>query len=82
MNAPIQVPMIAGAPATAANAAKCRRPGLFRTTGAAMPTPSVTLWRVNPTIRNTPSAVSPRAKALPIANPSPRLCSPIPTAIW
>jgi len=46
--------------------------------GAAMPTPSVMLCRVKPTIRKVPRAVSPRANAAPMASPSPRLCSPIP----
>ena len=45
-----------------------------------MPSPSVTLCTMNPTIRNVPSASSPSAIEEPIANPSPRLCSPIPIA--
>ncbi len=49
--------------------------------GAAMPTPSVMLCRVNPSTRKVPRAVSPRANAAPIASPSPRLWSPIPREI-
>ena len=46
-----------------------------------MPSPSVTLWIMKPTIRNAPSCNSPSAKEAPIASPSPRLCRPMPTAI-
>ena len=46
-----------------------------------MPSPSVMLCTMKPTIRNVPSASSPSAIDEPIASPSPRLCSPIPIAI-
>ena len=46
-----------------------------------MPSPSVTLWTMKPTIRNVPSASSPTANDEPMARPSPRLCRPMPTAI-
>ena len=49
-------------------------------TGAAMPSPSVTLWIMKPTIRNVPSCSSPKANELPIASPSPRLWTPMPIA--
>ncbi len=64
-----------------ASQAKWKSFGLSLRMGAAMPTPSVMLCRVNPTIRNAPRAVSPRANAAPMASPSPRLCRPIPRAM-
>ena len=48
--------------------------------GAAIPSPSVTLWIMKPTIRNEPSVSCPKANEVPIASPSPKLCSPIPIA--
>src|SRR5829696_791843 len=78
---PIQVPTMAGPPPSNASHRKCTRRGLSLKMGAAMPTPSVMLCSVKPTTRKTPSAASPRANAAPMASPSPRLCSPIPSAI-
>ena len=81
MKPPIHAPAIAGAPAITASAAA--RPKLIvtpRAAGAAMPIPSVTLWIMNPTIRNVPSVSSPNANDDPIASPSPRLWTPIPIA--
>ena len=49
--------------------------------GAAIPSPSVMLWIMKPTIRNEPSVSWPNANEVPIASPSPKLCSPMPTAI-
>ena len=90
-NPPIQVPKIAGAPANITNQKNTPRLGelafsplaevLPGNIGAAMPMPSVILWSVKPTTRKEPRAASPRAKAAPIASPSPKLCKPIPMAI-
>ena len=38
------------------------------------------LWTMKPTIRNEPSVSCPNANDVPIASPSPKLCSPIPIA--
>ena len=82
MKPPIQAPTIAGAPAISASAPSRGEvpPGRRSAIGAAMPSPSVMLCTMNPTIRNVPSASSPSAIDEPIARPSPRLCSPIPIA--
>ncbi len=40
----------------------------------------MTLWIMKPTIRNEPSVSCPNANEVPIASPSPKLCSPIPIA--
>ena len=73
---------MAGAPATSANVAS--RPKLAgrppSAIGVAIPSPSVTLWTMKPTIRNVPRASSPTANDEPIASPSPRLWAPMPTA--
>ena len=56
-------------------------PGRSRRTGAMMPSPSVMFWMMKPTTRKVPRATSPTLYAAPMASPSPRLCSPMPTAI-
>src|SRR3990170_3931939 len=79
---PSQAPRIAGAPAIAANVAsrgsESERPS--SAAGAAIPSPSVMLWIMKPTTRNEPSVSCPKANDVPIASPSPKLCSPIPIA--
>ena len=51
-----------------------------RASGATIASPSVVLWIANPTTRNAPRASAPAEYAAPIATPSPRLWSPMPTA--
>ena len=71
-----------GAPATSAEGDEPHEPTRAPPSamGAAMPSPSVMLWTMKPTIRNVPSASSPSANDEPIASPSPRLWRPMPTA--
>ena len=45
-----------------------------------MASPSVVLCSAKPTMRNAEKAAEPSPTAAPIASPSPKLCSPIPTA--
>ena len=80
MNPPAQVPRIAGA---ARDRGQHDEPHGESATplsaaGAAIPSPSVTLWIMKPTIRNEPSASWPNANEDPIASPSPKLCSRAP----
>src|SRR5215210_1030788 len=78
---PSQAPRIAGAPATTAStASRCQATDCRSASGAAIPSPSVTLWIMKPTTKNVPSASSPSANDDPIAKPSPRLWRPIPIA--
>ena len=46
-----------------------------------MPKPSVALCKPKPMMRVTAKLISLAAAAWPIASPSPKLCTPIPTAI-
>src|SRR5258706_4155075 len=49
--------------------------------GATMPNPSVALWSAKPITNNVARAISLFPAACPIARPSAKLWSPIPTAI-
>ena len=49
--------------------------------GATMPNPSVPLCSANPMTKMVARPISPRAALPPMASPSPKLCSPMPTAI-
>ncbi len=49
--------------------------------GATMPNPSVPLCSANPMTKMVARPISPLAALPPMASPSPKLCSPMPTAI-
>ena len=81
-NPPIQVPRIVGAPATKPmNKSFPTAVLLLLAMGATIANPSVVLCIIKPTIRNELKAISPNKVEAPMANPSPKLCSPIPIAI-
>ena len=86
---PTAVPMKVGPPPIAATPSRNPQLGRLATpsmslsaaSGATMPKPSVALCRAKPMTSTVAKAISLLAAACPIANPSAKLCSPIPMAI-
>jgi hypothetical protein len=81
-NPPIQAPTIVGAPAIMPIIISLRNINfLLLASGATIASPSVVLCKVNPIIKKVLRTISPNKMAAPIANPSPKLCKPIPMDI-
>ena len=80
-NPPTHAPKIAGAPAIIPRPASLPIINFPRDMGAAIAIPSVVLCKANPTIKKVLKATEPNPTAAPIANPSPKLCKPMPIDI-
>ena len=80
---PITVPAKVGPPPIKPAPARNPQEGAVGSSerGAAIPNPSVMLWRAKPITSTPAKATAPVAADWPIASPSDRLCMPSPVAI-